>query len=394
MRSIETLNTPLVYRVADADGLYEWPDRGEEIHIRTLATALTGMQKEALVGNSQAGTVWRMVCDEGPYLNGTDLAPFPLAFFTTGLVLSYMSEIEALAKQRGIALRRLVLRQDNRYTMEGSALKGTMIGGALPVDLAVSAQTDASAEAVSGLVQDAVAACPANALLNTVMDSLFTLSHNGAPLPVQRVCPLDGPAPPDPGPVFAQTRPVSPPDFASDIITKLEDAPKVTGEGGAGSSLTAEQKRMLHVQGVASRRSDGLAEVTINLFKPVGSRFHFIGDDLPRFGGQGRAPSGLDYLSAGIAFCYLTQLGRFTHIAKKSMDAYAIVQDTAFSLPGASGGTGRRATAEPVETHVYVHSPETAEDMQTLTDMGEQTCFLHAACRSALKTKIRIEKAA
>ena len=42
---------------------------------------------------------------------------------------------------------------------------------------------------------------------------------------------------------------------------------------------------------------------------PTGSVFRFLSDDSVRFGGKERAPSGLAYVSAGIAFCFMTQLG-------------------------------------------------------------------------------------
>ncbi|NIO43025.1 MAG: OsmC family peroxiredoxin, partial [Burkholderiales bacterium] len=43
-----------------------------------------------------------------------------------------MNEILALAAQRDITINNITLVQDNFYTMEGSALRGTMVGGALP----------------------------------------------------------------------------------------------------------------------------------------------------------------------------------------------------------------------------------------------------------------------
>ncbi len=57
--------------------------------VRAAVRALAGMQKEALVASSLTGGVWRLACDEGAYLNGSDEAPCPLAFLTTGLVASY-----------------------------------------------------------------------------------------------------------------------------------------------------------------------------------------------------------------------------------------------------------------------------------------------------------------
>ena len=68
---IESANAPLAYK---ADGIVtlKTPQLEPPLHgIRVATRALAGMQKEALVAQSFDETVWRMVCDEGPYLNGT-----------------------------------------------------------------------------------------------------------------------------------------------------------------------------------------------------------------------------------------------------------------------------------------------------------------------------------
>lgn len=113
------------------------------MQVRTATRALAGMQKEALVSCGPTASVWRIVCDEGPWLNGTDLAPFPLGFFTAGLIASYMSEYLTHAKRGGIEVNLLEVQVDNHYTMEGSLLKGTMKGTALPVE--VTFRCDAAA---------------------------------------------------------------------------------------------------------------------------------------------------------------------------------------------------------------------------------------------------------
>src|SRR5690606_19314965 len=100
-------------------------------------------------------------------------------------------------------------------------------------------------------------------------------------------------------------------DFLPDIIVKLGGADTVFNvEGGAGSSLKSEQKRTLHIRSIASLRGDGLSETRVQLFKPIGSNFRFLCElENPEAGGQ-RAPSAPAYLATGIAFCYLTQIGR------------------------------------------------------------------------------------
>jgi organic hydroperoxide reductase OsmC/OhrA len=303
-----------------------------------------------------------------------------------------MEEILALAKQRGITLRSFELVQDNRYTMEGSAVRGTMTGSALPVDIDVRLETDADKDVINELVCAAIAASPASGLLREVLTSKFTVTSNGNRIAPGRVAVVSGETVDDPREVFDSASPESAADVVSDIITKVESAETLFGvEGGAGSSLAAEQKRELHVRAICGVREDGIKEIRTQLLKPIGSVFQFLSDDSPQFGGQGRAPSGLDYLVAGIAFCYMTQLGRYATIVKKPLDGYRIVQDTGFSLPGASGGTGQAATANPVDTHVFVESQEGDDYARQLVDMGEQTCFLHAACRAQVKSRIRLQ---
>jgi hypothetical protein len=386
------LNVPIAFKVARAGG----PEAGREdgVHVATAARALGGMQKEALVRFGPTGTCWRMLCDEGPYLNGTDLAPFPLAFFSTGMATSYLSEILALARQRGVRIEEIELVQDNRYGMEGSAFHGTMVGSALPVELQVRARSPAPREELLRLIQHAVAASPADALLRATLTSEFTLTRNGTAVPVTMVKPWHGEPPAAFAAPFESVAPHAPAEYAPDIIAKLEAAKTLHGvEGGAGSSLKSEQKRTLHVRATCRLREDGLKEVRVQLFQPIGSVFRFLGDDPACFGGGERAPDGLAYLSAGIAFCYLTQIGRYAHIVKQQLDSYGVIQHTHFSAPGASGGTGAPASASPVGTHVYVESPEAEEKSQMLVKMGEQTCFLHAACRTPLKTRVAVAEA-
>lgn len=394
MAAIQDSPYPLVFKVDNADGLGFDPLPDSDVHIRTAARALDGMQKEALVQYGPTGTAWRMVCDEGPYLNGTDLAPFPLAFFTAGLVFSYFCEVQAIAKQKGITIKDLELIQDNQYTMEGSATRGDMIGGALPVGLHAKIDADASEQQLMEVIYSALPAASGDALLRSVFTSEFTLTLNGERRDLGRVAAWKDDPRLRPGhDLFDTLAPASGAEYPDDIIVKGDAAQSVFDkEGGAGSSLQAEQKRTLHVRGICRLRDDGLKQCVVQLFKPIGSMFTFLSDDSKAFGGQERAPSGLAYLSAGIAFCYMTQIGRYAHIVKLDMQGYQIMQDTWFSRPGASGDRGKPATAEPVRTHVFLDmgAGETDEVAQQVVDMSEQTCFLHAACRTPLKTRIKV----
>lgn len=389
MKSIETCPYPLLYKLGDTRG-FSGPANGSagQINIRVSARALEGMQKEACVQYGPSGTVWHMLCDEGPYLNGTDLAPFPLAFFTAGLAASYLSELLAAARHEDIPLHSVELVQDNYYGMEGSALRGTLQASALPVQVACSATSGVSQEQLKQLLRTAVDGSPGTALLKGSHRGTFSLTKNGSPLELDGVQQSASTPPADPKALFGQALPGDASTYAAGGIEKLQAAESVFGvEGGAGSSLHASQKRLLHVRAIATLREDGLKAIKVQLFKPIGGVFHFLSDDSKLAGGQERAPSGLAYMSAGIAFCYLTQLGRYAHIVKQQLQGYRVVQDNVFSLPR-SLAHGAEISAAAPDTHTFIDSDEPDEATRKLVQMGEQTCFLHAACQTDNPTQV------
>ncbi len=386
MPSIESIGHALVFKV-DASSVPQvnLPHDSNTVAIRVQSRALEGMQKEAIVHYGPTDTTWRMVCDEGPYLNGTDLAPFPLAFYTAGMAFSFVEELLKHAETRGITINSLKVTQDNYYTMEGSALRGDMTGGAKPVDIDVALDADASPEAIREIVKQAEATSPPQSYMRDVLRNTFAICFNDRPIPTKRVAPSPNPLHPDPEPVIDTATPLDADAYQADIITKLSAAETVFNvEGGAGSSLQSEQKRTLHVRGIATLRDDGLKEVVVQLFKPLGSTFRFLSDDAADVGGQERAPSGLAYLSAGVGFCFMTQIGRYAHIVKQPLDSYGIVQDNIYHYGDDV------SVADPVDTHVYVRFDYNDEDAQKLVDMSEQTCFLHAAMRTSNRTRIKI----
>lgn len=380
MADIESLGYPLVYKAGINASRPPGLDQEEGcVAIRAEMRALAGMQKEALIYCSPSRTIWRMVSDEGPYLNGTDLAPFPLAFYTTGMVLSFTDELLERAEAAGVNIKRLAVMQDNRYTMQGSAIQGDMIGGALPVEIAVEIEADASGEEIRQIVSGAEAASPAQVYMKKRLANTFALGHNGTELAVVDVHPSLKKLHAEPTARLDAARPLSADTYLEDIIVKLEAAKTVFGvEGGAGSSLQATQKRTLHVRGVCTLRDDGLKEVEVQLFKPLGSTFRFIGDD----SGRERAPSSLAYLAAGVGFCFMTQIGRYAHIVKHDLRAYSIVQDTLYKSGSDAAG------AKPVDTHVHLDMKAPGEAAQRTVTMSERTCFLHAAMRGSTRTQV------
>ena len=387
MPSIENLGAPLAFRACSAEERVAKQTSG--IWLRTEVRALEGMQKEVLVWNEAHSTLWRMVSDEGPYLQGTDLAPFPLAFYTAGVVFALMTEVVRHAASQSVEIESLSVTSDHYYTMEGSALRGDMIGGAKPVEMEVNVEANVQADRVERLIEAALASSPAEAYMRDCLRSTFSLTANDDAIELADVRASSRRAE-DPEPRFDHVQPASD-RFLDGIITKTSTAEVVHGvEGGAGSSLAAEQKRTLHVRGEARLLADNLKEIRVQLLQPIGSSFCFLSED----DGEGRAPAALDYLSAGVGFCFMTQLGRYAHIKGLNLDSYRIVQNSVFYAGETPPeGTGM-ASAEPVDTHVFLTFDEPTEVAQKIVFMGERTCFLYAAMRGTYPTQIRMAQSA
>ena len=375
------------FKVANADEVsISAPENRIGDALRTWVRSLSGFQKEALVRSAKTDQTWRLVSDEGPYLNGHDAAPCPLAFLSVGMAASYMNEILALAEQRQIDIRKLKLIQDNYYTMKGSMPKRTMVGGAENIDLQVEIDCDLDDAALQDFLINATYASPLNGLMRGKLESLFKLSKNGAELPTATAAELDGPLLSDPGDHFA-TAFDDPSDLS--LVGAVGPTPKkdvVLGTATGGSSLADEQDRRLNIGAVATWREDGLKDIQQMQYSPYGTSFRFLSAE------DGRAPDANSLISAGIGFCFMTQFGRFVSMLNLDLPDYRIVQDTHFSLGGASGGTGRAGTANPIETHVYLATNESDATAQEMLGIAEKTCFLHAFCRTDLKTKLRVRR--
>jgi uncharacterized OsmC-like protein len=92
--------------------------------------AMGGHQKEAVVTEGSEGPAFRAVSDEGPGLNGTDLAPNPLSFFAAALPADIMSRFVQIARAQGVPVEDLSSEQATVYGFEGSLMKGDGKGSA------------------------------------------------------------------------------------------------------------------------------------------------------------------------------------------------------------------------------------------------------------------------
>ncbi|MCU7945503.1 MAG: OsmC family protein, partial [Candidatus Thiodiazotropha sp. (ex Cardiolucina cf. quadrata)] len=217
------------------------------------------------------------------------------------------------------------------------------------------------------------------------LNSCFLLSKNGIDVQLDKTISAMGYNVNDPARLFDSVEPASTQNFLPDILSKGEDGLMIVtgGSQGSGSGLAMEQKRNLHLRGVCTLRDDGIKETLVQLSKPISGVYRILADESARFGGAERAPGALAYVAAGVSFCFMTQLGRYAHLAKQDLSDYRIVQDTWFSLPSATADGETAAQARPVNTHVFIDSSENDDAARKFVAMGEQSCYLHAAYRGS-----------
>lgn len=346
--------------------------------IKVEARQMAGHQKEAIVTEGMNGSAWRLTSDEGKHLHGTDLAPFPLGFFNAGLQGDLYGRIRTLAAARNIRLDDVEIHVTNHYWLTGSFVHGTGEGHAEAPDVDVYVQCDASAEAINALVAAAMNASPAIAFLRAPLTgSTFGLYINGRRCAVQGVNNSPSTNVSDPYRIYTSApRPLDA-KARSVLISK-------TGQVEQGTSepvpATVTNKLIRNIRGKGKNIGhDRMYEVDTWLGMPGTSHFRLVSDE----GSSGEAPCGLSLLSAGIAFCYMTQLSRYIESMKMNIHGVRLVQINPY-VAGAS------AVAEPIDTHLFLNgdAPE-ATHVQLLT-IAARTCYLHAASKTPTEPNLRI----
>jgi len=355
-----------------------------EVALRVEARTLNGHQKEALVTEGAGGDAWRLVSDEGPNLKGTDLAPFPLAFFNAAMHADLAARALAIGRAHGVRFDALSAALDNYYTFTGSFFKGTGKGTADPVAARVAARASAAADQVRRVLDAALAASPVHAAFATPLVNVFALYVNGRRCPVRRVAAWTGADEVDPFRAHGKApAPLPGADAADPIITRLEpdpddERPKLIAPEGFVPILIRGASEVVDPAGVVA---------TTVLPASPGGRFRLLADSRPA---ARRAPTPLALAAAGVAFCYMTQLSRYIEHRKHKVHGIRVVQTNRFGVSGSAEDWSLRGAAHPVETHVFLNADEPDELMQTLLEIAENTCYLHAALRSTLPGRVEL----
>jgi uncharacterized OsmC-like protein len=375
--TIDMHGDPLAFRLRQRRERSSLLGGGRDV-IKVEARQLAGHQKESVVTEGMDASAWRRTSDEGKHLRGTDLAPFPLGFFNAGMQSDLYGRIRTLAATRNIALDDVEIRVTNHYWLTGSFIHGTGEGHAEAPEIEVRIESSASIETIKALVAAAMNASPAIALLRTpLLGNIFALYVNGRRRQVAGIANSATTDAADPYRSYARApRPLDP-GGRRDLIEKTGRVEEGTPET-AQATITNKLIRNVHGEGRSVGR-DGVYEVDTWLGMPGTSHFRLISGE----GSTDAAPCGFALLSAGVAFCYMTQLSRYIESMKMKIRGVRLVQFNPYVA-------GANAVAEPIETHLFLSGEAPEETHLQLLTIAARTCYLHAACKAATEPNLRI----
>ncbi len=340
--------------------------------------------KEAVVTEGAEGCAWRMLSDEGTFMKGTDLAPFPLGFFNAGLQSDLAARMMQIASRQGIDLSALSLRLITAYALTGSFAKGTGQGFCDRIEVHVEARSTASNDAIGGLVRAAVRQSPAFDLLTRPLANTFALYVNG-----RRRNPTTLPASAAADAVdpylryTAAPRPLTAADDLDGLIVKTADTTSSADAPQQPSAPTATLGRVSwRIVG------DGTADLAarhyrckVALDRPGSTHFSYTTDESD----AQRGPSGLALVSAAIAFCYMTQISRYVDAQGLAISGVRMVQFSPYAI-----GADAAGRASPCDTHLFMNGEADTAMFEQLQRVAANTCYLHQTMDQATPLDISL----
>ena len=381
--SIDSSGFPLGFKVAHGGqrpGVIA--DSASRDIFRVELRAMGGHQKEAVVTEGSKGSSFRAVSDEGPGLNGTDLAPNPLSFFAAALPADIMNRFMQIARAQAVQVTELSSEQTTVYAFEGSLMKGDGKGSAQNPRVKLKLKSVAPVAQLQEIARAALLASPLAALCRVPLENTFALYANGRRRAFAAL--TSSPAPDATDPLKVWKAVPAPLDPANDVPGMLAKLGPIPTESLQAPQTDAAGRRLIRMAG-STRWCEGTTESRI---RSSASVFGFKSDERMD---DANAPCALSIGAWGIGFCLTTQFLRYADFHKMKIRAVRMVQTSPFEIAGSAAAGTLRAIAHPLDTHIFLHGEESDERMEKLLLMAQNTCFLHALLAAPLEPALELE---
>ena len=161
------------------------PVQKREVVLVVEAKSLDNMRKQATVSiEHPRGSSFEITCDEGPYLGGDDSAPPPLAYFSASLAFCLLTQLSRYQAIKKLAIGDMRIWQETRFSMEGSAIAGSLAGKGVEVVTHVEIDSDEPEEVIREMLRVGENSCFVLQSVIQPVPSTITAKLNGAPLPL------------------------------------------------------------------------------------------------------------------------------------------------------------------------------------------------------------------
>lgn len=347
---------------------------------RCEVMGLGGFQKEGLVENVATGRAWRLVCDEGTYLQGADMAPAPLLYWAAGLHGDVTARIARALLSGGLDPVGLDVTMTQGFGVRGSFARGEAVGLVYRLTWNIKVQADATEGMIAQHVARALAGSPGYAAMTRAREGAFSLYTNGRRRPVTGVPQSTEPAQGDP--FLRHNRSPRPSDPAADtsgLMTRRATPGRPTIELTDDDGGTVQW----HIQARGTyQRDTGLVESRVGFAEGEGGASFWIllSDQTNQL-----APDPLAYFSIGTAFCYHTQLCRYAAVRRIPAELPRLSQMSRFT------GMDGDAQADRFDTHLFLRGTVAGEQATSLLAAAANTCYAHRALAVPVACATRIE---
>lgn len=335
---------------------------------------LGNFHKLGLVEDTLSGRTWCLEADEGANLNGTNLAPSPLFQWLAGIQADVGVRIAALAKTRGIELEALDVAVSQGFASQGSFARGEAVASVFDLDWRVEMRGPKDSFEAEALFDAALTASPAAAMMRAAQPGMFSLQTNG------RRTSLDGTLLEwaDPSVQEPLRRHSAMPGSTGEPAEEVFRFIAESGDVGPDQELTMGSSGPPVGFRVSASGTLDLQTALMRTRTGVSSWPSYYWDIVCDPTGE-QAPAPLALVALGTAFCFHTQLSRYTNIRRLDLRNSSLAQLTTYEPASAAKGV-----APPILTGVFLNGGESQDVTRSLLGVAANSCYAHRATSVAV----------